>query len=69
MYRKHLRLKDCPRCGGDILIDQAYEDAEEVCIQCGFYKFESVALDTHPQNEQEKTATVASGRADSKAMN
>ncbi len=69
MQRKYLRLKDCPRCGGDILIDKAYEDAEEVCIQCGFYKFRSVTHDTHPQNEQEKTVTAASGRANNIAMN
>ncbi|MFC1900873.1 hypothetical protein ACFLYN_04700 [Chloroflexota bacterium] len=33
-----MRLKDCPRCGGDILVDRATEDGE-VCIQCGFRKF------------------------------
>ena len=38
MHRRYLRLKDCPRCGGDILVDSAMEDGE-VCIQCGFRKF------------------------------
>ena len=61
MQKIYLRLRDCPRCGGDILIDKAYGDAEEVCIQCGFYKFGSVTLDTHPQNEQEETVTVVNG--------
>jgi len=37
----HLRLKACPRCGGDILVDMAMEDGE-VCIQCGFRKFLTV---------------------------
>ena len=35
MRRILLRLKDCPRCGGDILIDRVYEDSE-LCLQCGF---------------------------------
>ena len=35
MRRILLRLKDCPRCGGDILIDKVYEDSE-LCLQCGF---------------------------------
>ncbi|MFC2070144.1 hypothetical protein ACFLTB_03090 [Chloroflexota bacterium] len=38
MHRRYLRLKACPRCGGDILVDRAMEDGE-VCIQCGFRKF------------------------------
>jgi len=38
MNRRYLRLKACPRCGGDILVDNAMEDGE-VCIQCGFRKF------------------------------
>lgn len=39
MYRKYLRLKGCPRCGGDVLIDKAYEDIDEVCIQCGYRNY------------------------------
>ena len=38
MQRKFLRLKGCPKCGGDILIDMAMEDGE-VCIQCGYRRF------------------------------
>jgi hypothetical protein len=35
MRRSFLRLGACPRCGGDIIVDQAYEDSE-LCLQCGF---------------------------------
>lgn len=35
MRRSFLRLKTCPRCRGDILVDKAYEDSE-LCLQCGF---------------------------------
>lgn len=35
MNRTYLRLKGCPKCGGDILIDKVLEDGA-VCIQCGF---------------------------------
>jgi uncharacterized protein YbaR (Trm112 family) len=38
MHRRYLRLKACPRCKGDILVDMAIEGAE-VCIQCGYRKF------------------------------
>ena len=38
MHRRYLRLKACPRCGGDILVDMAMEDGE-VCIQCGYRNF------------------------------
>lgn len=38
MHRTYLRLKGCPKCGGDILIDKVLEDGE-VCIQCGFRNF------------------------------
>jgi len=41
MHRRYLRLKACPRCNGDILIDRAIEDGE-VCLQCGYRKFEPV---------------------------
>ena len=38
--RKYLKLKGCPRCKGDLLIDKAYSDyPAEVCIQCGFHHY------------------------------
>lgn len=35
MRRWSIRQKACPRCRGDILLDEAYEDSE-LCLQCGF---------------------------------
>lgn len=35
MSRTYLRLKACPRCRGDILVDKVFED-DDVCLQCGF---------------------------------
>jgi len=35
MRRSLIRLGACPRCGGDIIVDRAYEDSE-LCLQCGF---------------------------------
>ena len=35
MHRSFIRLKACPRCSGDIIIDRAFEDSD-VCLQCGF---------------------------------
>jgi len=54
MYRRYLRLKACPRCHGDILVDTAIEDAE-VCIQCGFRKFRVVE---EPAQSKDLAGTV-----------
>ncbi len=35
MSRSFIRLGACPRCGGDILVDRAFEDSE-LCLQCVF---------------------------------
>jgi uncharacterized protein YbaR (Trm112 family) len=35
MRRSYIKLKACPRCKGDILVDKAFEESE-VCLQCGF---------------------------------
>ena len=43
MYRRaYLRLRGCPRCGGDILVDRAMDDSE-LCIQCGFRNYSKEA--------------------------
>ena len=39
-----LRLKSCPRCGGDLRVDRNRDEWYEQCIQCGYLSFlESVA--------------------------
>ena len=40
--RAYLRLKGCPKCRGDILVDRAF-DEDDVCIQCGFRGYPKVA--------------------------
>ena len=49
MHRTSLRLKGCPKCGGDILIDKILEDGE-VCIQCGFRNFNPTEQSVDPQS-------------------
>ena len=49
MKRVYFKLKACPRCGGDILFDRAYED-DELCIQCGFRKYREVKYPAHRKN-------------------
>ena len=65
--RTYLKLKACPRCSGDILVDRAFEDAE-VCIQCGFRKFKRTIHRTHPQSQLKNTVTVVKRQANSKAV-
>jgi len=65
--RAYFKLKACPRCGGDILVDRAVEDAE-ICIQCGFRKFEMAEYPAHLR-DLEKTAEIKiNGRANSKVV-
>ena len=65
--RAYLKLKACPRCSGDILVDSAFEDAE-VCIQCGFRKFTRTIHRTHPQSQLENTVTVVKRQAKRKTV-
>jgi len=67
MYRSYLRLKGCPRCRGDILVDRAIEDGE-VCIQCGFRKFVGATHNKQPEDRLEKTVTVVDGQAKRKVV-
>ena len=62
MGKTYFRLKACPRCGGDILVDWVIED-DESCIQCGFRKSRPVTHDAHPANQLEKTVTPANRQA------
>jgi len=61
----YLRLKACPRCGGDVLVDRVIED-DEVCIQCGCRKFKKDTRNSRPQSQLDKTITVVDGQANSK---
>ncbi len=67
MYRTYLRLKACPRCRGDIMVDRAVEDAE-VCIQCGYRNFGIAERRAHTQYELKNTATIVKGQANSKVI-
>jgi len=31
-----LRLKSCPRCKGDVMVDRDYYGWYEQCLQCGY---------------------------------
>ena len=39
VLRKYYRLGGCPRCHGDILVDKAFDEPVEACIQCGYYRY------------------------------
>ncbi len=62
MYRSYLRLKGCPKCGGDVLVDHAMDD-EDVCLQCGFRKPLVAAASRDYADRPNKRAVVAGGRA------
>jgi len=58
MYSTYLRLKACPKCGGDILVDRV-DEGDAVCIQCGFRGFARVADDEGPEDQLRKAAPRA----------
>lgn len=62
MYRSYLRLKGCPRCGGDVLVDHAMDD-EDVCLQCGFRKPLVAAASRDYSDRPKRHVAVAGGRA------
>lgn len=63
MYRSYLRLKGCPKCGGDILVDHAIED-EDICLQCGFRKPVVAAASAGQPERSKSRVAVADKRAD-----
>ena len=65
MDRTYFRLKACPRCGGDILVDMVFED-DELCIQCGFRKFIPVTHSEHPHHQLEQTVTPVNRQANNR---
>ena len=58
--RSYLRLKDCPKCGGDILVDRALDDSD-VCIQCGFRNYPKIAPYEHANQRLENTVVEVYG--------
>jgi DNA-directed RNA polymerase subunit RPC12/RpoP len=34
-----MQLKACPRCGGDVTVEEMYGETEFVCLQCGHRKY------------------------------
>ena len=66
MYRSYLRLKGCPKCGGDILVDHAMED-EDICLQCGFRKPVAVAASQARPDRSKRKVAMAGRRADHRA--
>lgn len=63
MRRWSIRLKACPRCRGDILLDEAFEDSE-LCLQCGFRGDVIPAHLAHLLDEKETKRKYALKEAD-----
>ena len=56
--RAYMRLRGCPKCGGDIMVDRALEDSD-VCIQCGFRNYPKKAPYIPETKRQGRTTTKA----------
>ncbi len=66
MYsRAYLRLKACPKCGGDILVDKAIDD-DDVCIQCGFRNYPKEAPPIPVRHRLNKTVIEVDGQTNRK---
>jgi ribosomal protein S27AE len=44
------KLKSCPRCSGDLIIEQAHQDRSEYCLQCGFRRDFRITTDLIKNN-------------------
>ena len=65
MYsRAYLRLRGCPKCGGDILVDKALDDSD-VCIQCGFRGYPKEAPYIPVRQRRKKTVIEVDGQTNS----
>jgi len=45
-----IQLKSCPRCNGDMMLEEYLGDSELVCLQCGHR--------SHPESQAQKEAAV-----------
>jgi uncharacterized protein YbaR (Trm112 family) len=36
--KEMMRLKACPRCRGDLMIEQEHHNWSEYCLQCGYQR-------------------------------
>jgi len=59
--RAYLRLRGCPKCGGDILVDRILDD-DDVCIQCGFRNYPKKAPPIPVRHRLKRTVVVAKGQ-------
>ncbi len=54
------RLKSCPRCGGDLLIDKDLDNWYEQCLQCSYRK------ELKPVKEYKEPASVGETSSNNK---
>jgi hypothetical protein len=54
-----MKLKGCPRCGGDLFIDENRDGRSEQCLQCGFEKEMKPVF----QSAQKSRLTETTGRS------
>jgi hypothetical protein len=57
-----LRLKSCPRCRGDVVIDRDMDGWYEQCLQCGCQRYLESLAETKPSVKKEPRVAVAVAR-------
>lgn len=60
--RSYLKLKGCPKCNGDILVDNAI-DNEEYCLQCGYRKTVPIPIGLLLPDRPKRRVVLAGRRA------
>ena len=59
-----LRLKSCPRCKGDIVVERDHYGWYEQCFYCGYIRdLGSKGKINEPTNEMEEVGQVKKGEA------
>jgi hypothetical protein len=58
-----LRLKSCPRCRGDVIVDRDFDGWYEQCLQCGYQRYlEGIASAEAVVRREGKVAAYAGGK-------
>jgi len=65
--RAYIRIKGCPKCGGDIMVDRALEDSD-VCIQCGFRNYPKKAPYIPERKRRKRSTAKTTGDTTNKVL-
>lgn len=58
MTEVYVRLKGCPKCGGDVLIETEKGEFNKVCLGCGFRVY-AYRIESSHEHGRTRTGTIS----------